>query len=459
MNVVDQKFVLMEGKERRLAAIMFTDIVGYSSMMQKNEELANRLRVRHREVFERLHERFGGRILQYYGDGTLSIFPSAAAAVECGVALQQALKKEPKVPLRVGIHTGDITFSKEEAYGDGVNVAARIESLCVPGGVFISGKAYDDVKNHPRLRAKPLGAFQLKNIQDEVSVYAVTNEGITVPEYEWRLPEKKRLSAGPLKAGRKKKWVAALLALFFGIFGAHRFYLEQRHLGILHLAFFFLAVFIIPGMEELAGIPAIIGFIDFIAFTVMPRATFDEKYNTAAVEAEKAIIRKQQAEASDPKHILKGQFEQYVEKGRRAYNNYDYDTAIENLLKAIEIKYDDPEAHFLLACCYSINEEAEKALSHLDVAVAFGLKNPERIKIHGDLSYLRIQPAFERFVQNGYRLTRELPPASTEWMDTDEPDATDLLEQLNRLQKQWQSGKLSDEEYEQRQKELRKGNP
>lgn len=75
----------MEQKERRLAAIMFTDIVGYSSMMQKNEELANRMRVRHREVFQRLHERFGGEILQYFGDGTLSIFPSAAAAVECGV--------------------------------------------------------------------------------------------------------------------------------------------------------------------------------------------------------------------------------------------------------------------------------------------------------------------------------------------------------------------------------------
>ncbi|MCO6477233.1 MAG: NINE protein [Phaeodactylibacter sp.] len=449
----------MEGKERRLAAIMFTDIVGYSSMMQKNEELANRLRVRHREVFQRLHDRFGGKILQYYGDGTLSIFPSAAAAVECGVALQQALKKEPKVPIRVGIHTGDITFSEEEAYGDGVNVAARIESLCVPGGVFISGKAYDDVKNHPRLKAKPLGGFQLKNIQGEVSVYAITNEGITAPEYEWRPPEKKRPASSPPRGGRKKKWVAALLALLFGIFGAHRFYLEQRNLGILHLAFFFLAVFIIPGMEELAGIPAIIGFIDFIAFTVMPRATFDEKYNSAAVEEERAIIKKQEAEARDPKRILKGQHEQYLEKARSAYNNYDYDVAIENLLKAIEIKYDDPEAHFLLACCYSINEEADRALSHLDVAVAFGLKDPERIRLHGDLSYLRIQPAFERFVQNGYRLTRELPPASTDWMDPDETETSDLLEQLNRLQKQWQSGKLSDEEYEQQQKELRKGKP
>lgn len=447
----------MKSKERRLAAIMFTDIVGYSSMMQKNEERANRMRVRHREVFQRLHERFGGKILQYYGDGTLSIFPSAASAVECGVALQQALKKEPQVPIRVGIHTGDITFSEEEAYGDGVNVASRIESLCVPGGVFISGKAYDDIKNHRRLRAKPLGAFQLKNIQDEVSVYAITNEGITVPEYEWRAPQQNKPASVARKAGRKKKWVAALLALLFGIFGAHRFYLEQRNLGILHLAFFFLAVFIIPGMEELAGIPAIIGFIDFIAFTAMPRATFDEKYNQPAVEQEKADIQRQEAEARDPKRILRDQFEQYREKARAAYDNYDYENAIENLLKAIEIKYDDPETHFLLACCYSVNEEAEKALTHLDVAVAFGLDKPERIGTHGDLAYLRVQPAFEAFVNSGYRLVKELPPPSTEWMDPDQSGEPDLLEQLNRLQKQWQAGELTDKEYQLRQEELRSG--
>lgn len=448
----------MKAKKRRLAAIMFTDIVGYSSMMQKNEEFANRLRVRHREVFQRLHEQFGGKILQYFGDGTLSIFSSTTAAVECGVALQHALKKEPQVPIRIGIHTGDITYNEEETYGDGVNVAARIESLCVPGGVFISGKAYDDIKNHERLSAKPLGSFQLKNIRDEVSVYAVTNAGITVPEYGWQETrgQEKPLPAQK-KAGRKKKWVAALLALCFGVFGAHRFYLEQRLFGILHLAFFFLVVFIIPEMANLAGIPALIGFIDFIAFLFMPQATFDAKYNQLAVEQEQAAIREKQAEARHPRQILQGQFEQYREKAMANYRNYDYDGAIGLLLKAIEIKYDDPEVHFLLACCYSVNEDAEKALSHLDVAVAFGLSDPGRIKAHGDLAYLRIQPAFEAFEQNGYRLAKELPPPSAEWLDPDDSGQPDLLEQLNQLQKQWRAGKLSDQEYRLRQEELKSG--
>lgn len=259
------------------------------------------------------------------------------------------------------------------------------------------------------------------------------------------------------KGGRKKKWVAALLALLFGIFGAHRFYLEQRNLGFLHLGFFFLAAFIIPGLDELLGIPAIIGFIDFIAFLTMPKATFDDKYNKAAVEETKAALEQQEAQARHPKQILKEQFEQYRQKGEEAYRDYDYEGAIEYLIKAIEIKYDDPEAHFLLACCYSVNEEVEKALSHLDVAVAFGLDDSERIRSHGDLSFLRVQPAFQAFQQNGFRLVKELPPAGSEWLDPDDSGEAGLLEQLNQLQRLWQSGELSDKEYQLRQEELKSG--
>lgn len=449
----------MKSKERRLAAIMFTDIVGYSSMMQKDEDLANRLRVRHREVFNRLHDQHGGKILQYFGDGTLSIFPSTTAAVECAVALQQTLKKEPQVPIRIGIHTGDIIYSDEEAYGDGVNIAARIESLCVPGGVFLSGKTYDDIKNHPRLRAKSMGKFQLKNIQHEIEVYAVSNASVTVPAYEWQAQQSanKPVFRKKLKlAGRKKKWVASLLALFFGIFGAHRFYLEQRNYGVLYLAMFILGALILD-IGQLVAIPAILGFIDFISFVSMSRDTFDEKFNQEIIQAEEALHRKREEEAHDPKRLLHQQFDQYMQAAQKEYSNYDYDGAIAQLLRAIEIKYDDPEAHYLLARCYSVNEKVEKALSHLDVAVAFGLQNPEeRIKNEGDLAYLRIRPEFEDFTSNGYRLPRELPPPKPEWIDPDDKDEPDLLEQLNRLQKQWKEGELTDEEYELRQQELRR---
>ncbi len=172
----------MSAKHRQLAAIVFTDIVGYSAMMQQDETRANRVRERHRLVFDELTEQYGGRILQYYGDGTLSIFQSAVAAVECSVEMQKAFREEPLVPLRIGIHTGDITFSKEEVYGDGLNLASRIESACMPGGIFISGKVYDDIKNHQWLTAKMVGEFEFKNIKHALSLYAINTEGLAVPQ-------------------------------------------------------------------------------------------------------------------------------------------------------------------------------------------------------------------------------------------------------------------------------------
>jgi class 3 adenylate cyclase/TM2 domain-containing membrane protein YozV len=439
----------MKKSKRRLAAIMFTDIVGYSAMMQKDEIISNRLRNRHREVFTRLTEQYGGKIIQYFGDGTLSIYPSAAAAVECGVALQKELKMEPPVPIRIGIHTGDITYSKEEAYGDGVNVAARIESLSIPGGVFISEKVYDDIKNHSWLRAQPLGAFDLKNIQEDIHVYAVNNPGITVPEYIPKKESTKKPDVRKSKRRRKRKFLAGLLALFFGIFGAHRFYLGQRNLGILYLAITLTAMFIITALENLIGMMAIISFIDAIMFWTMPKESFNSKFNEESVEKQ----TKTQVEKTEQNAFLKSQVDLYFQKAERYYHDYRYQEAVENLIKAVEIKYDDPEAHFLLARCYSILENPEKAFAHLDVAVAFGLKDINKISKHEDLAYLRIQPEFDDFVKNGYRLLEELPtmPQEEEAKPSSDPD---LLEQLNKLQKLYEEGTLTKEEYLKQEKRL-----
>jgi len=130
---------------RQLAAIMFTDIVGYTHVMQEDEARGRLLRERHKTVFEQCTSRHSGRIVQYFGDGTLSVFDSAVSAVECAVCMQKSLKTYPQVPLRIGIHLGDIHYDETEVYGHGVNVAARIEPVCNPGGVFISHKVYDEI--------------------------------------------------------------------------------------------------------------------------------------------------------------------------------------------------------------------------------------------------------------------------------------------------------------------------
>ena len=119
-------------RKRKLAAIMFTDIVGYTALMQQDEALALELRSIHRQVFEAQHALHQGKILQYYGDGTLSIFDSSIEAIHCALAIQQQLwQYSPQVPVRIGLHSGDIVYSQTEVFGDGVNIASRIENLAI----------------------------------------------------------------------------------------------------------------------------------------------------------------------------------------------------------------------------------------------------------------------------------------------------------------------------------------
>jgi len=170
--------------KRQLAAIMFTDIEGYTALMQQNESKAIQARDKHRRIFNSITEKYKGRILQYYGDGTLSIFDSAIDAVKCGTELQLGFRKDPSIPVRIGIHTGDIIFSEEDIIGDGVNVASRIESLAVPGSVFISEKVYDEIKNQESIKTSMLKTFKLKNVEKPIEVYAISNVGLIVPKPE-----------------------------------------------------------------------------------------------------------------------------------------------------------------------------------------------------------------------------------------------------------------------------------
>lgn len=166
---------------RQLAAILFADMTGYTALMQENEHLARNKRKRFKEVLDATIQQHDGKILQYYGDGSLSIFNSAINSVNCAISIQQQLQLDPKVDLRIGIHTGDVVVEEESIYGDGVNLASRIESMAVPGAVFISGKVFDEIKNHDKIKTQELGYFELKNVKEPVRIYAVSNDGIIVP--------------------------------------------------------------------------------------------------------------------------------------------------------------------------------------------------------------------------------------------------------------------------------------
>jgi len=170
---------------RSLAAIMFADMVGYTKLMQEDESKAKLLRDRQRNVVDKSIATHNGRVMQYYGDGTLSMFTSAIKAVEAAREIQEQLQKDPKVPLRIGIHTGDVVHDSEGVFGDAVNVAARVQSLSVPGGVMISGKVFEEIKNHPGIKVEAFGEHDLKNVFNPISIFALANEGLSVPEQSY----------------------------------------------------------------------------------------------------------------------------------------------------------------------------------------------------------------------------------------------------------------------------------
>lgn len=202
---------------RKLAAIMFTDIEGYTALMQQNEEKAIKARAKHRRIFNSITEKHKGKVLQYFGDGTLSIFDSAIDAVKCGIEMQLDFRKDPAIPVRIGIHTGDIIFSEDDIIGDGVNVASRIESLAVPGSVFISDKVYDEIKNQESIQTSFLKTFNLKNVERPTEVYAISNVGLVVPAPE-DIKGKTEVDISPSREKKQKlKIIIAVLVVFVGI--------------------------------------------------------------------------------------------------------------------------------------------------------------------------------------------------------------------------------------------------
>jgi predicted ATPase len=167
--------------DRRLVAVMFTDMVGYTALIQADERLGLDKRDRYMSALETHHDAFGGTIVQRLGDGSMSMFPSSLAAVLAAVEIQRELAAED-VPVRIGVHVGEVVVDPERLTGDAVNVAARIESFAVPGAVMLSDSAYDQIKNRSDVGVVRLGRFRLKNVGRPFELYAVSADGIVVPD-------------------------------------------------------------------------------------------------------------------------------------------------------------------------------------------------------------------------------------------------------------------------------------
>ncbi len=181
-----------ESVVRKLAAIMFTDIEGYTAFVQKDEKSALQKVATHRKYLEEYTAQYNGEVIAFYGDGSLSIYGSALDAVNCGIAMQKAYQADHPIPVRIGIHVGDIVFKDGTVYGDGVNVASRIETSGISGSIFISDRVQAELSNHPEITTRFVGKKSLKNVKEPVGIYAITNEGLQVPSGMTKLPDLKK---------------------------------------------------------------------------------------------------------------------------------------------------------------------------------------------------------------------------------------------------------------------------
>jgi len=160
-------------QSRQLAAIMFTDIVGYTGLMGEDEQKALELLKKNRLVQRPIIEKFKGRWLKEIGDGVLASFNTVSDAVYCAGAIQKACENEPNLKLRIGIHEAEVVFEGNDVFGDGVNIASRLEPLAPIGGILVSESVYRNLGNKKGIKTKFIREETLKNVKDPVKIYQV----------------------------------------------------------------------------------------------------------------------------------------------------------------------------------------------------------------------------------------------------------------------------------------------
>src|SRR2546426_12682722 len=204
---------------RRLAAILAADIVGYSRLMHAAEPAPVRDLKAHQSMILPLIGRHGGRIIDTAGDGIMAEFPSVIGATECAVEIQtvmagrnEGVPESRRMRFRIGINLGDVIHDEHRIYGDGINIAARLEALAEPGGVLISGIVYDQVRGKLPFTFEDVGERQVKNIEQPARMYRLHIPGASSKAVA-------TLVRHPALTDRRR-WIVGGLAAFLVLFGA-----------------------------------------------------------------------------------------------------------------------------------------------------------------------------------------------------------------------------------------------
>lgn len=238
----------------------------------------------------------------------------------------------------------------------------------------------------------------------------------------------------------RSKFVAIMTALFGGWAGLHRFFLGEGGAGM-----FYIMLMIIVGWK----FTALLGVFDALRILMMSPRKFDRLYNAGREDG----LQRRRQQGRTQKDLYEERKRQstkrsvkrvnpYKNTGVNKYKDYDIEGAIDDFQKGLKIEPNDISLHFNLACAYSMQEEKDKSLHHLNKAIQNGYKDADKIKSHDDLAFLRIQPEFEKFQANGYRLDGKINVKDDNLLEDDL-----LLSQLNKLAELRNKGLLSEEEF------------
>ena len=168
---------------RKLVSVVFTDIEGYSALTQKDEALALSYVSKYRECVIKHTSANHGEVIHFYGDGSLTIHDSAIHAVKCAIGMQKDLRSGPVIPVRIGIHLGEVVRKDETIYGNAVNIASRVQDLAAAGSILVTESISEQLSNHSDIQLNYVGKERVKNIANPIKVFAVESEGLVVPSH------------------------------------------------------------------------------------------------------------------------------------------------------------------------------------------------------------------------------------------------------------------------------------
>ena len=170
--------MLMNQNNRKLAAIVFTDIVGFTKLSSEDQTRASELLKKQRELFQPIVKQFNGDWVKEIGDGLLIIFNTATEAVNCCIELQKVSKGISGLNIRIGIHLGEVLIENGDVIGDDVNIASRIEPFSAPGGIAISNKIFDAINREKEYETKYIGRPKLKGVIQKVEIFCITSHDL-----------------------------------------------------------------------------------------------------------------------------------------------------------------------------------------------------------------------------------------------------------------------------------------